>query len=157
MPEYVIGGMDPDFREEFYDAGRAMDSAGVKWAILSAFRDDCRRDLASGYKASARCSLHGGSVRTGGNLAEILARLSRLIRHRARLRLKISALSAEGGVSALVLSLMPFILLGGISLISPGYFSEVRHHPLVAPALIYAGLSSLIGNVIMYRMVNFKF
>jgi tight adherence protein B len=94
---------------------------------------------------------------TGGNLAEILSRLSRLIRQRARLRLKISALSAEGRVSALVLSVMPFILFAGISLISPGYFAEVRDHPLVAPALIYAGLSLTVGNLIMYRMVNFKF
>jgi tight adherence protein B len=94
---------------------------------------------------------------TGGNLAEILSRLSRLIRQRARLRLKISALSSEGRVSALVLSVMPFILFAGISLISPGYFGEVRDHPLVAPALIYAGLSLTIGNVIMYRMVNFRF
>jgi tight adherence protein B len=94
--------------------------------------------------------------RTGGNLAEILSRLSRLIRQRTRLRLKVSALSAEGRASALVLSVMPFILFGGISLISPGYFGEVRDHPLVAPALIYAAISLLIGNVIMYRMVNFK-
>jgi tight adherence protein B len=70
--------------------------------------------------------------------------------------LKVSALSAEGRASALVLSVMPFILFGGISLISPGYFGEVRDHPLVAPALIYAAISLLIGNVIMYRMVNFK-
>jgi tight adherence protein B len=94
---------------------------------------------------------------TGGNLAEILSRLSRLIRQRARLRLKISALSAEGRVSALVLSVMPFILFAGISLISPGYFGEVRDHPLVAPALIYATMSLLVGNIVMYRMVNFKF
>jgi tight adherence protein B len=94
---------------------------------------------------------------TGGNLAEILSRLSRLIRQRARLRLKIAALSAEGRVSALVLSLMPFILFGGISLISPGYFGEIRNHPLVEPALVYAAVSLLIGNVIMHRMVNFKF
>jgi tight adherence protein B len=94
---------------------------------------------------------------TGGNLAEILSRLSRLIRQRAGMRLKISALSAEGRVSALVLSVMPFILFAGISLISPGYFAEVRDHPLVAPALIYAGLSLTVGNIIMYRMVDFKF
>jgi hypothetical protein len=66
MPEYVIGGMDPDFREQLYHAGRAMDAAGIKWAILSAFRDDFRQGLASGYKARARNSLHGGSARTGG-------------------------------------------------------------------------------------------
>jgi tight adherence protein B len=94
---------------------------------------------------------------TGGNLAEILSRLSRLIRQRARLRLKISALSAEGRVSALVLSVLPFILFAGISLISPGYFGEVRNHPLIMPALIYAAVSLFVGNIVMYRMVNFKF
>jgi hypothetical protein len=66
MPEYVIGGMNPDFRERLYHAGRAMDEAGIKWAILSAFRDDFRQRIASGYKANARNSLHGGSARTGG-------------------------------------------------------------------------------------------
>jgi tight adherence protein B len=94
---------------------------------------------------------------TGGNLAEALLRLSRLLRNRAKLRLKIRALSAEGRVSAVVLSLMPFILFGGINLISPSYFSEVRYDPLVVPALIYGAISLLIGNIVMYRMVHFKF
>ena len=53
MPAYVIGGMDPDFKEQLYHAGKAMDAAGVQWAILSAFRDDYRQSLASGFKASA--------------------------------------------------------------------------------------------------------
>ncbi len=66
MPAYVIGGMDPDFKEQLYHAGKAMDAAGVEWAILSAFRDDYRQSLASGFKASARNSLHGGSARVGG-------------------------------------------------------------------------------------------
>jgi hypothetical protein len=66
MPAYVISGMDPDFREQLYHMGRAMDAAGIKWAILSAFRDDYRQKIASGFKASPRNSLHGGSARTGG-------------------------------------------------------------------------------------------
>ncbi|HEX6217568.1 MAG TPA: hypothetical protein VFZ38_22200 [Vicinamibacterales bacterium] len=66
MPAYVISGMDPDFREQLYHAGKAMDAAGIRWAILSAFRDDYRQSLASGFKASARNSLHGGSARVGG-------------------------------------------------------------------------------------------
>jgi hypothetical protein len=66
MPAYVISGMDSDFREQLYHAGKAMDAAGIRWAILSAFRDDYRQSLASGFKASARNSLHGGSARTGG-------------------------------------------------------------------------------------------
>jgi hypothetical protein len=66
MPAYVIGGMDPDFREQLYHAGRAMDAVGIRWAILSAFRDDYRQSIASGLKAGASNSLHGGSARTGG-------------------------------------------------------------------------------------------
>lgn len=66
LPKYVIGGMDPDFREQLYHAGRAMDAAGINWSILSAFRDDYRQRIASGLKAGARNSLHGGSARTGG-------------------------------------------------------------------------------------------
>src|SRR5215831_10260613 len=39
LQDYVIGGMDPGFREQLYNAGRAMDADGVHWSMLSAFRD----------------------------------------------------------------------------------------------------------------------
>jgi hypothetical protein len=64
--QYVIGGMDPDFRELLYNLGHAMDAAGLNWTILSGFRDDYRQGLASGYKAHAGNSFHGGSRATGG-------------------------------------------------------------------------------------------
>jgi hypothetical protein len=64
--DYVIRGMDRDFRELLYRAGLAMDAAGFRWTILSAFRDDYRQGLASGYKARASYTLHGGSATTGG-------------------------------------------------------------------------------------------
>jgi hypothetical protein len=66
LKDYVISGMDPEFREQLYHAGRAMDAAGLQWSMLSAFRDDYRQGLASGFKASVGNSLHGGSRRTGG-------------------------------------------------------------------------------------------
>jgi hypothetical protein len=66
LPEYVIGGMDPDFREQLYHAGHAMDAAGIQWSMLSAFRDDYRQRLAAGFKARVGRSLHGGSRATGG-------------------------------------------------------------------------------------------
>jgi hypothetical protein len=66
MATYVVGGMDPDFREQLYHAGRAMDAAGIRWSILSAFRDDYRQHLAAGLKAGDSNSLHGGKARTGG-------------------------------------------------------------------------------------------
>jgi tight adherence protein B len=94
---------------------------------------------------------------TGGNLAEILMRLSRLMRNRGKVAMKIRALSAEGRASAKFLSLMPFALVGIISVISPTFFAEVRNSAAIEPALIYAAVSLLVGNIVMYRMVNFKF
>ena len=66
LDEYVIGGMDPEFKEQLYHAGRAMDAAGLQWSMLSAFRDDYRQRLAKGFKARIGNSLHGGSRATGG-------------------------------------------------------------------------------------------
>jgi hypothetical protein len=66
LKAYVIGGMDPDFREQLYHAGHAMDAAGLPWSMLSAFRDDYRQQIATGFKARTGNSLHGGSRATGG-------------------------------------------------------------------------------------------
>ncbi len=66
LKAYVIGGMDPDFREQLYHAGHAMDASGIRWSILSAFRDDYRQRLAAGFKAHGGNSQHGGSNATGG-------------------------------------------------------------------------------------------
>jgi hypothetical protein len=57
VEDYVIGGLDPDFRELLFAAGHAMDAAGVGWTILSGFRDDFRQNLASGLKARVNNSL----------------------------------------------------------------------------------------------------
>jgi hypothetical protein len=64
--DYVIRGMDPDFRELLYRTGLALDAAGIRWTILSGFRDDYRQGVAAGYKARTDNSLHGGSAATGG-------------------------------------------------------------------------------------------
>jgi hypothetical protein len=66
LQAYVILGMDADFRELVYHAGKAMDAAGVEWTIVSAFRDDWRQSIASGLKARSGYSRHGGSVAVGG-------------------------------------------------------------------------------------------
>ncbi|MGN6308085.1 MAG: type II secretion system F family protein [Xanthobacteraceae bacterium] len=93
---------------------------------------------------------------TGGNLGEVLHRLSRMIRARAKLRLKVRALSAEGRMSAYALTIFPFVLFGIISLVSPEYFGSVRHHPLIMPAAVVGLFMLGLANIIMYRMVNAK-
>ena len=65
LTEYVIGGMDRDFKLKLYQALRAMDDAGLSPGITSAFRDDYRQSLASGLKAATDRSYHGGSSHGG--------------------------------------------------------------------------------------------
>jgi len=66
LQAYVIVGMDADFRELVYHAGKALDKAGIEWTIVSGFRDDWRQSIASGIKARTGYSRHGGSVAVGG-------------------------------------------------------------------------------------------
>jgi tight adherence protein B len=95
--------------------------------------------------------------KTGGNLAEILMNLSRMVRERARMRRKIHSLSSEGRFSAIGLSVIPCVLAMIVHLTAPTYFTEVQHDGLFMPA-VYTGLVMwAIGVFTLRRMVNFKF
>jgi hypothetical protein len=63
--DYVIGGMDPNFRITLYHALRSLDDAGLMPGITCAFRDDYRQTIATGLKAQSDRSYHGGSFRGG--------------------------------------------------------------------------------------------
>ncbi len=95
-------------------------------------------------------------VQVGGNLAEILGGLSRVIRERAKMRGKIRALSAEGRFSAILLSILPFALVGVINLIAPVYYSEVSGDPVFWPILGVGFFLMALGIIVMHRMVNFR-
>ena len=65
MPQYVIGGMDHDFKMKLFRMLLAAEQAGQYPGITSAFRDDYRQSIASGLKAASNRSYHGGSLRGG--------------------------------------------------------------------------------------------
>jgi hypothetical protein len=65
VPDYVIGGMDREFKQKLFHLLRAADDAGLSPGITSAFRDDYRQSIASGLKAANDRSYHGGSSRGG--------------------------------------------------------------------------------------------
>lgn len=65
MIDYVIGGMDKSFKWKLFYMLQAAENAGLQPGITSAFRDDYRQGIASGLKAAADSSYHGGSRRGG--------------------------------------------------------------------------------------------
>jgi tight adherence protein B len=95
-------------------------------------------------------------TQVGGNLAEVLNSLSRVIRERATMRAKIRAMSAEGRFSAGLLSVLPFILIGLITLVRPEYYSAVSADPFFWPILGSGFGLMVLGVIVMYRMVNFR-
>jgi hypothetical protein len=65
LADYVIGGMDRDFKVRLSNMLHAAEEAGLAPGITSAFRDDYRQSIASGLKAADNRSYHGGSLRGG--------------------------------------------------------------------------------------------
>ena len=95
-------------------------------------------------------------TQTGGNLADVLARLASLMRERITMVLKIQALSAEGRLSGWFLSAMPFVLFGVIQLLHKDYFTTLWESPALGLAMFYGFASLILSNIAIYRMVHFK-
>jgi tight adherence protein B len=93
---------------------------------------------------------------TGGNLGEILENLSKVIRDRFKMRRKIRALAAEGRASALILSSLPIGMFAMVNLVVPNFYGSVWQYDMTKMALLLAGAWMGIGNLIMFRMVNFR-
>jgi tight adherence protein B len=93
---------------------------------------------------------------TGGNLTEALENLSRILRQREQMKLKIRALSSEARASAWILGALPFIMAVLVHLSNPGYLNVLITDPK-GLVLVGAGLSSMtMGALVMAKMVRFK-
>lgn len=76
MMDYVIGGMDRNFKLKLFHMLHAAEAAGLSPGITSGFRDDYRQSIASGLKAASNRSYHGGSLRGGyghGQAADVVS------------------------------------------------------------------------------------
>ncbi len=93
---------------------------------------------------------------TGGNLTEILEKISVLIRERFKLRNQVRALTAEGRLSGLILVLMPPLLAAILMVVNPDYESQLFRHPL-GRMMCGAGLGfQLLGMLVIRKIVNIK-
>ncbi len=93
---------------------------------------------------------------TGGNLAELMQQSAALMRERQKLRGSIRVLSAEGRISALILTLLPFVLAALMTALNPQFMGRLWHDPLGQRLVMGALLLMLLGIVWMWRMVQIR-
>lgn len=93
---------------------------------------------------------------TGGNLAEIIEAISRLIRQRFELLARVKALSAEGRLSGIVLFVMPFIMGGVLWYMNEDYMRLLIEDELGLMMAGGAGLLMIFGGVVMKKMCDIK-
>ncbi|MEO1473502.1 MAG: type II secretion system F family protein [Pseudomonadota bacterium] len=93
---------------------------------------------------------------SGGNLAEILAGLAKVIRARFRLFRRVKAITAEAKWSGKFLSAFPIVALIVINVSDPNYYDEVRDHPFFIPACFVVGIMLAINLYVMRVLTNIK-
>ncbi|WP_294224262.1 type II secretion system F family protein [uncultured Shimia sp.] len=93
---------------------------------------------------------------SGGNLAEILAGLSKVIRARFRLFRRVKAITAEAKWSGKFLSAFPVLALIAINVMDPNYYDEVKDHWLYIPGCIAVGVFLGMNLIVMKILTNIK-
>lgn len=93
---------------------------------------------------------------TGGNLAELLDKISALIRARFKLLGSIRVLSAEGRLSAWILTILPFALAGVISMINPKFIGVLWTDPTGQKMVAGALLLMALGIFWMWRIIKIR-
>ena len=93
---------------------------------------------------------------TGGNLAEIIDNMSRVIRERFKLHGKIKILSAEGRLSALVLCLLPFFMALVVYFLNPDLIMTLNEDPMGRVLAVNAMILMALGIVVIRKMVQIR-
>lgn len=89
---------------------------------------------------------------SGGNLAEILGNISQIIRARLKLVAHVRVLSAEGRMSAWILGLLPFAVMGVMMVSSPAYIAMLWKDP-GGIRLLWCGLGMIAFGVLWLRKI----
>lgn len=91
---------------------------------------------------------------TGGNLAEILEQISRVIRGRFRFYRRVKTLSAEGRLSGWILALVPFVLVVVITATTPEYLPVLMESPAGKKLILAACIAGFIGILWIRRIIR---
>jgi tight adherence protein B len=91
---------------------------------------------------------------TGGNLAEILEQIAKVVRARFRFYRRVRTLSAEGRMSAWILVLIPFLLFGTMWFTTPDYLPVLLEHEIGHKLLMISGVLTVVGILWVRRIIR---
>jgi tight adherence protein B len=93
---------------------------------------------------------------TGGNLAEILENLSKVIRERHAMMLKVRALSSEGRMTAVMLTVLPILTFTVLFMFNARFFLDVANDPMFVPGFTILIILYIIGFIWIRKLVDLK-
>jgi tight adherence protein B len=93
---------------------------------------------------------------TGGNLAELLDELSRLIRERFRIHREVQIKTAQGRLTAIILIALPVGMLLMMKIVNPSYVNVLFEDPLGLKLLAGAAIMQVIGAAILWKIVHIE-
>ena len=93
---------------------------------------------------------------TGGNLAEILENISKVIRERHQMFMKVKALSSEGRMTGWMLTVLPVFAFVSIFAVTPQYYLESSEDPIFVYGAISLFIMYVLGVYIIRRMIDLK-
>ncbi len=123
-----------DIGESLRGVAERMDSIDFEWAVMAI---DIQREV-------------------GGNLAEVLTTAARTLLERNRLRRDVKAMTAEGRISAIVLSSLPFLMLGFLFTANRDYLNPLFETTLGKAMLVGAGVMMLAGVAWLRKIVDIE-
>jgi tight adherence protein B len=147
--EMVATEMDDPIRSEI---GAAVDEINLGLTFQEAFENLCARVPSTDLRFFAISVII--QRETGGNVAEILDNISRLIRERIQFARQVQALTAEGRYSAMVLISLPILLFIYIYFVNYGYLSLLWQEEIGIYMLVGAVIAQIIGAYTIKRIVT---
>ncbi len=91
---------------------------------------------------------------TGGNLAEVMEKISGLMRERATLKGEIETLTAESKLSARILGALPFVVFAAVNLLNPGFMKPMLETEVGPFIFLGAALTVGFGYWVMMRIAD---
>ena len=94
--------------------------------------------------------------KTGGNLSEALGNLSRVLRDRKKMKMKIRSVSQEAKSSAAIIGSLPFVIMGALTMLNPNYMNPLFETSLGNVLLVGSATWMTTGVLVMRKMIQFE-